>query len=198
MAEPGSCLKVSVGVYCRLRNHGFFELRRFDRTCAVSGGTYILGKDFKVDYSEEKQTFQISLNGIDETLSARMIVAEPLQLPDTLSIQPPTPNKLVSRCIAIVDQPIRLVSPAAEDSDEPDTSTQISEIDSSILVFPPGSLHGGTVQQSVTALITGEGSVSCPKGFCTHAPVLGTLTHRHQMLFTSPRSYHLTKHLKTY
>jgi len=140
----------------------------FCRTCAVSGGTYILGKDFKIDYSEEKKTFQISLNGIDETLSSKTIVAEPSQLPQTLSIQPPTSGKLVSRCIAIIDQPIQLISPPpspTEDGDSLPPSAEIPEIDSSVLVFPPGSVHGGTVQESVTAMITGEGSVSCPKGF---------------------------------
>ena len=140
------------------------------RTCAVSGGTYILGKEFKVEYNEGQQSFQISLDGINETLSSRAIVAEPSQLPGSLSTQPPAPSKLVSKCIAIVDQPVRLVAPGpspTEDSDQPDGSASIPEIDSSVLVFPPGRLHGGTAQESVTAMITGEGSVSCPKGFCT-------------------------------
>ena len=146
------------------------------RTCAVSGGTYILGKDFKIEHSEEKQSFQIFLDGIDETLSSRAIVAEPSQLPEPLSTRAHDPTKLVSRCIAIVDQPVRLVAPGpsptearTEDSDEPDASAPIPEIDSSILVFPPGRLRGGAAQESVTAMITGEGSMSCPTGFCTYA-----------------------------
>jgi RAB protein geranylgeranyltransferase component A len=148
-----------------------------DRTCAVSGGTYILGKAFKVDYSEEKRAFRVSLDGIDETLWARTIVAETSQLPETLSTEhPPPPGKLVAKCIAIVDQPIRLVSPGppspADGSDQPDASTQRPEVevevDSSVLVFPPGSLDGGTCAEAVTALITGEGSFSCPKGFCAY------------------------------
>ncbi len=141
------------------------------RTCAVSGGTYILGKDFKIEYNEEKQSFQIFLDGIDETLSSRAIVAEPSQLPEPLSTQAHDPSKLISRCIAIVDQPVRLVAPGPspmEDSDEPDGSAPIPEIDSSVLVFPPGRLQGGTAQESVTAMITGEGSMSCPTGFCTY------------------------------
>jgi Rab proteins geranylgeranyltransferase component A len=176
-----------------------------DRTCAVSGGTYILGKDFKIDYIEETQAFQVHLDGIGETLSSRTIIAEPSQLPEALSTQPPASGKLVSRCIAIIDQPVRLVpsgpSPA-EDTDQPNASTQIPEIDSSVLTFPPGILRNGTAQESVTAMITGEGSLSCPKGFCTCAPVLCslvrlTVTHcRHQTSYTSPRSYHLTKHLR--
>ena len=140
------------------------------RTCAVSGGTYILGKDFKVEYNEGKQSFQISLDVINETLSSRAIVAEPSQLPGPLSTQPTAPIKLVSKCIAIIDQPVRLVAPGPSptgDSDQPDGSAPIPEIDSSVLVFPPGRLHGGAAQESVTAMITGEGSVSCPKGFCT-------------------------------
>ena len=143
------------------------------RTCAVSGGTYILGKDFKVECNEGVQTFQISLDGIAETLSSRAIVAEPSQLPETLSTQPSTPGKLVSRCIAIVDQPIRLVASPTED--ELDEGAPIPEIDSSILVFPPGSLRGGTAQESVAAMITGEGSLSCPTGFCTYVLVLDRL-----------------------
>jgi len=141
------------------------------RTCAVSGGTYILGKDFKVEYNEGKQTFQISLDGIDETLSSKAIVAEPSQLPETLSTPPPAPGKLVSRCIAIIDKPIQLIAPRpspTEDNAEPDDSAPIPEVDSSILVFPPGSLQGGGAQESVTAMITGEGSVSCPTGSCTY------------------------------
>jgi RAB protein geranylgeranyltransferase component A len=141
------------------------------RICAVSGGTYILGKDFKVEYNEGEQAFRISLDGIDETLSSKAIVAEPSQLPEALLTPPPAPGKLVSRCIAIVDQPIRLVASEpsrTKDNEEPGESAPIPEIDSSILVFPPGNLQGGGAQEAVTALITGEGSMSCPTGFCTY------------------------------
>lgn len=182
MEGPESCLKGFVGEYIRqavcTRNHGFSDLRRFNRTCAVAGGTYILGKDFNIDYNEERQTFQIHVNGLDETLSSKAIVGEPSQLPKTLSIPPSASEKLVSRCIAIIDRPIQLVSPApspAEDGDQPEPGAEIPDIDSSVLVFPPGSVHGGSVLESVTAMITGEGSVSCPKGFCTCGLVLRTL-----------------------
>lgn len=160
---------LQVGVLPTLCGHAVMTFPNC-RTCAVSGGTYILGKEFKVEYNEGEQSFQISLDGINENLSSRAIVAEPSQLPEPLSTQPPAPSKLVSKCIAIVDQPVRLVAPGpspTEDSDQPDGSASIPEIDSSVLVFPPGRLHGGTAQESVTAMITGEGSVSCPKGFCT-------------------------------
>jgi len=98
------------------------------------------------------------------TQLSRAIVTEPPQLPERPSIQPLASGKLVSRCIVIVDQPIRLLSPEPS----PTEDNAELEIDSSILVFPPDSLQGGSAQESVTAMIIGEGSLSCPTGSCTY------------------------------
>ena len=40
------------------------------------------------------------------------------------------------------------------------------EVDTALLVFPPGCLAGGSTISAAHALVTGEGSMSAPKGKC--------------------------------
>lgn len=93
-------------------------------------------------------------------------------------------NYTVARCIAIIDCPLSLGVPAtpstddgAADSDPTDEDPVASDsapalllapvLDTAVLVFPPGSLsNGGSSTAAATVLLTGEGTMSCPKGKC--------------------------------
>ncbi|KAF8211803.1 GDP dissociation inhibitor-domain-containing protein [Mycena galopus ATCC 62051] len=90
----------------------------------------------------------------------------------------------VARCIAIIDRPLTLgalASPEDEDasppddsapSDDPDAAPSADEapapapavLDTAVIVFPPSSLPGGSSTAAATAFLTGEGTMSCPKG----------------------------------
>lgn len=39
--------------------------------------------------------------------------------------------------------------------------------DTAVLVFPPSSVEGGSVEMSATLLVTGKGTMSCPPGNCS-------------------------------
>jgi Rab proteins geranylgeranyltransferase component A len=82
----------------------------------------------------------------------------------------------IARCIAIIDQPLsfRPLEPNAEPTDalegeselDTDPASQRDAVNTAILIFPPSSVSGASTSNSATVLITGEGSLSTPKGKC--------------------------------
>ncbi|KAF7330949.1 hypothetical protein MVEN_02434800 [Mycena venus] len=93
-----------------------------------------------------------------------------------------SPTCAVARCIAIIDRPLALgapTTPPTEDappSDEPVESaapedgapasppSPLPVFDTAVIVFPPSSLPSGSATAAATVLLTGEGTMSCPKG----------------------------------
>lgn len=91
-----------------------------------------------------------------------------------------------ARCVAIIEDPIMLHSPSQTkyldeddddevgDDDADDDKNRSKEeapstdkaLDTAVLVFPPGSLDGGSLESSAVVLMTGEGTLSTPKGKC--------------------------------
>ncbi|KAF9027100.1 FAD/NAD(P)-binding domain-containing protein [Hymenopellis radicata] len=109
----------------------------FCRTAAVAGAVYILGRSISsVTHSES--TYTLTLDDFPEPITCGVVVA-------AASSHAP-----VARCVAVVDQPFDL------GGDSP--------LDTGILVFPPGTVDGGTSEKVVTALIMGEGTMSTPQG----------------------------------
>jgi hypothetical protein len=95
-----------------------------------------------------------------------------------------SPTYAVARCIAIIDRPLSLGVPAPaapseeptpfedaanDDASIPDPPPSSPALDAAVLVFPPSSLPTGTGSSNAaaTALVTGEGTMSCPKGKCS-------------------------------
>jgi hypothetical protein len=76
----------------------------------------------------------------------------------------------VARCIAILERPVsfdpREQMESRLDDMVEEQEQREKEVDTGIVVFPPGSLPGGSREVAVTALITGEGSMSSPRGKC--------------------------------
>lgn len=166
----------------------------FCRAAAVSGATYILGRQLQSVTEEEvpresdgaqaRPRYQISLDDFPEPLAADVVVASSSQpvwnhLP---SLIPPSSQSTtegdrahVARCIAIVDTPIRIPSSSsaessesAEDGDTPEEepTAQDKVLDAGVIVFPPSTVSGGSTSTTATLLVTGEGSLSTPAGKC--------------------------------
>jgi RAB protein geranylgeranyltransferase component A len=163
----------------------------FCRSSAVFGGIYILGRKISsvtqpVDISDAEANFPlpkyvIELHDFPDRLTCNLIIASPSQLPVQLlqnvkSISPSAQSIHISvaRCVAIIDQPI-----CFSVSMLPEQTSQLAETlwagpnpparqvpDTQVLVFPPSSLPGGSSTMAATVLITGEGTMSAPKGKC--------------------------------
>ncbi|KAG8218235.1 FAD/NAD(P)-binding domain-containing protein [Butyriboletus roseoflavus] len=147
----------------------------FCRAAAVNGGVYILGRkilNVVVDGAQELERFSVELEDISDPLRSPCILSSMTCVPRSLrsrvnlisdSNVPGTtrcPVRGVARCIAIVNgtiTPPRLYGadniPSAE-----------GQSDSFLVVFPPGSLDGGSLTSSVTLLTAGAGTMSAPSG----------------------------------
>ncbi|KAF8263430.1 GDP dissociation inhibitor-domain-containing protein [Lactarius quietus] len=163
----------------------------FCRVSAVNGGVYILDKKAEkitppVQDSDGK--FVLELDEFPEPLTADVLVAALDQLPKEL--HPPVQAaslSVIARCIVVIDKPIPFPpllssgeeasgdeaesAPAAVESDdtggETSKSTQPVEappIDTSVIVFPPSSVNGGSSTRAAQAFITGAGTLSAPQG----------------------------------
>lgn len=161
----------------------------FCRVSAVNGGVYILDKKAeKITASSQDSggKFVVELDEFPEPLTADVLVATSDQLP--VELHPPAqavslPN--IARCIVVIDKPIPFPpllssgegpsedeaesSPTAVESEDTATSesakpVEASPIDTSVIVFPPNSVQGGSSTRAAQALITGAGTLSAPQG----------------------------------
>ncbi|KAG2139765.1 FAD/NAD-P-binding domain-containing protein [Suillus clintonianus] len=152
----------------------------FCRAAAVSGGVYILGRSVtrvvSVDPVEPEYSvltsdlprFAVEVDDFPDRLHCRCLISSATLLPGHLrtladiirpsisSCSSPRPFA-TARCIAIVDGPINLLS----DTENSGTS---EASDSSLLVFPPGSLEEGSAISTVHVMTTGPGTMSAPSG----------------------------------
>jgi RAB protein geranylgeranyltransferase component A len=151
----------------------------FCRAAAVSGGVYILGRSVTrisvdpagpeyPDLKSDLPQFAVEVDDFPDRLHCRCLISSTTLLPVHLrtladvicpqisSCGSPQPFAM-ARCIAIVDGPITV------SLDTKDLGT--SEVsDSSLLVFPPGSLKGGSDISAVHVLTAGPGTMSAPSG----------------------------------
>lgn len=152
----------------------------FCRAAAVRGGVYILGRSVtrisSVDPTEPEypvlksdlSRFAVEVDDFPDRLHCRCLISSTTLLPGHLrtladvicpsisSCSSPRPFAM-ARCIAIVDGPITLPLDT-EDSGTSEAS------DSSLLVFPPGSLDGGSAISAVHVMTAGPGTMSTPSG----------------------------------
>jgi len=157
---------------------GLGELAQgFCRTCAVKGGTYILGRKILSlnlpsamdDYaSSEAARASIQLEDVPDILTADFVIASSDYLPS--SSPGDSQNEIdYACCIAITDRPLSssLPPPSAGEvaSFEPsyNASSDQPEPDTAVVVFPPGSLPEGNAPNAVRVLQMGEATLSCPR-----------------------------------
>ncbi|KAL5527027.1 hypothetical protein ACEPAG_5818 [Sanghuangporus baumii] len=169
---------------------GLGELAQgFCRVCAVSGGTYILGRDtlaieIKPEPSsgnEEAKNLRLKLTEIPEDLTADVVISSVNYLPHLANIlQTETEVNLStteshSCCIALIDGVISRVSSyeSAQATENDSTGEPVEgsseespsrPVDAALIVFPSGSLTSGEASGPVNVLINGEGTLSCPRG----------------------------------
>ncbi|RDX39749.1 FAD/NAD(P)-binding domain-containing protein [Lentinus brumalis] len=130
--------------------------------------------------------YSVKLEDFDEQLTAKVLVSSPDYVPYSLGGTVPAnsgpsqqPTQAVARCIAIIDKPLVFTpSEAPDDTSSADVDgapegaeDELSEkpqppkydVDTALLVFPPGSLPNGSTM-AAHVLVTGDGSMSAPTG----------------------------------
>ncbi|KAA1465894.1 FAD/NAD(P)-binding domain-containing protein [Dentipellis sp. KUC8613] len=164
----------------------------FCRVAAVNGGVYILDHRVRsitpptdAASGTPSSKYVIELDDFPEPFTADIILSSPDHLPKELAATAHRPTSeapvfphTVARCVAIIDRPLAFppatpAEGAPPNEEDPDTAEQTEEapstpehkaVDTSVLVFPPSSLEGGSTTAAVHAFITGQGSMSAPQG----------------------------------
>ena len=138
----------------------------FCRVSAVNGSTYVLSHSISSTSagSSTSHCYSVELNGLDEKINCDLLIS---------SIEPPDPRSAgvtsaVARCVVIIDKPLDFVSQEEVDT-PPEGSPQsaATAVDTALVVFPPSILPGGSGTMAAHVFVTGEGSMSAPKGNCT-------------------------------
>ncbi|KXN86331.1 Rab proteins geranylgeranyltransferase component A [Leucoagaricus sp. SymC.cos] len=163
----------------------------FCRTAAVNGAVYILGRHItsistntdrvqsenptpQTDVATRPLRYSVVLEDIPEPLHANVILGPVAYVPpqiDSHSLRAVKPSsfqtaysmKSVLRCVAIVEHPIELRTPS-HNPKRKEVNITDKNLDTAVMVFPPGSLDNGSSDSSVVVLMTGEGTLSAPKG----------------------------------
>jgi Rab proteins geranylgeranyltransferase component A len=116
--------------------------------------------------SAASRRYSVSLTNLDETIDCDLLIS---------SIEPPDPGVTagVARCIAIINRPLVFASPETQETDTPPEGfpqTTDTTVDTALVIFPPSVLPGGSETTAAHVFVTGEGSMSAPKGNCASRP----------------------------
>nr|GAT61053.1 predicted protein [Mycena chlorophos] len=147
----------------------------FCRTAAVGGAVYILGRKItNISSTEDGTRHAIQVEDVPDVITCSLLVGGesgdvvPLPQDDLAPVSSATQSYPVARCIAVVDQPVLFNPPPEPEADAEEVDGPAPEptpADTAVLVFPPSSLpNDGSTTASATVLITGEGTMSCPRG----------------------------------
>lgn len=144
-----------------LRRHA--QTRFTNRSCAVNGGTYMLGKPVQsIQLSEHVDSqpsgYSVTIEGIPNSILVSCII-----WPDTptevLNTSCPSPEKSIIRGIVVVDQPVWILDSHG------DKIAFGDGVDNVTMVFDPSYIAEGSKDGSfVTCFLTGHSTMSCPKG----------------------------------
>jgi Rab proteins geranylgeranyltransferase component A len=156
---------------------------------------YILDRRSEAAYSGDK--FVVQLHDFPDPLTAEVLIAAQDQLPVSLQPSPAheLPLSSIARCIVVTDKPIpfppvlssqeglsegKVESSSATSGgegaggQEPESATpsegpvEATPIDTSVIIFPPNSVNGGSSTEAAQALVTGVGTLSAPQGKCMY------------------------------
>ncbi|KAF9651022.1 FAD/NAD(P)-binding domain-containing protein, partial [Thelephora ganbajun] len=133
----------------------------FCRVSAVNGSTYVLSHSTSSTSARSlaSRRYSVSLTGLGEAIDCDLLLS---------SIEPPGPGSAgvttaVARCIAIINEPLILV-PQEVATPEESLQPTATAVDTALVVFPPSVLPGGSETTAAHVYVTGEGSMSAPKG----------------------------------
>ncbi|GJE83975.1 FAD/NAD(P)-binding domain-containing protein [Phanerochaete sordida] len=171
---------------------GIGELAQgFCRTAAVAGATYILGRPIvSIERQESsgvgQKQYTIQLGDVTEAVTCDVLISSH----DYASFLPSSSASAVTplpstghvdctwaRCVAVLDRPLSFSAlrqdhegsdetsqgESKDENGEPPTPSK-KEVDTAVLVFPPWSVPTGSQSTAVHVLVTGEASMSSPKG----------------------------------
>lgn len=150
---------------------------------------YILGRSSIDIQKTNAGTYEIKLNDIPDTLTADVLLSASDLLPENLDAAAPpsgsisiTEPEAVARAVLILDgslsfPPTSASAPPPTDDTEDEVSGETGAeeeaeektVDTAVVVFPPGTLPGGSPDAAVHAFITGQGTMSAPAGKCTRS-----------------------------
>ncbi len=132
--------------------------------------------------------YTLNLEDLSEQLHCDLLISSPDHLPLDLqgdsSITTASTNCSFARCIAVIDRPVSFsTSESLEGSGGEDSASDmpIQDLsgDTALLVFSPSSIPIGSSTVAVNVLITGEGSMSAPRGRCKRriAPLMSECSY---------------------
>jgi len=141
----------------------------FCRVSAVNGSTYVLSHSTSSTSATPlaSRRYSVSLDGLEETIDCDLLISS------TESPNPRSPDltTTVARCIAIINGPLIFVPPEVETLEGSPQPTATA-VDTALVIFPPSALPGGSETAAAHVFVTGEGSMSAPKGNCMSHPCL--------------------------
>ncbi|KAF8165133.1 GDP dissociation inhibitor-domain-containing protein [Crassisporium funariophilum] len=130
--------------------------------------------------------YKLCLEDFPDVLSCNLIISsssyvppelkgEAYHLPRPMPDRPSSGAATIARCVAIIDRALSLqsrnsdtetIGSSGNDGEGEAKPSQAlgTGLDTGVLVFAPSSVAGGSTSVAATALITGEGSLSTPKG----------------------------------
>ncbi|KAI0314736.1 GDP dissociation inhibitor-domain-containing protein [Amylostereum chailletii] len=136
--------------------------------------------------SSNNLKYIIQLDDFPEPLTADLVISASDQLPEDLqslayrlpqeSVPPTHP---IARGIIILNRPIPFAAPSSSHeatsadeqsatNDDMNPASSVgggpSEVDTAVVVFPPSSVEGGSSTAAAHAFVTGQASMSAPKG----------------------------------
>lgn len=147
--------------------------------CAVSGGTYILGRNVisltRTETSSDASVkpFSLRLEDVPETLTADLLITSSQLLPK-LQLDNGLPGSTrvsyEARGIVILDRQIQSITsslPAGDELKGPDEmhAEDIGRpLDSALLIIPSESGDSSVPRSPINILLNGEGTLACPGG----------------------------------
>ena len=141
-------------------------MQGFCRVSAVNGSTYVLSHTTSSTSAtpSASRRYSVSLDGLEESIDCDLLISS------IESSCPSSPKAVtaVARCIAIIDNPLIFVIPEVENPLEGTPQSMATMVDTALVIFPPSTLPGGSETAAAHAFVTGEGSMSAPKGNCMY------------------------------
>lgn len=165
------------------------------RASAVKGGMFILAHQVRsANYDKQAAKWSIEVEDVDSTITSDYLVSSDDMLGQlgldssaaaANAADPSRKLDVLHRAVVVLEKPIRFstahipetkaADSTQQDADRPQEQAQ-PELppETGLVVFPPGSIGGNA--NTVTVLMMGEGTFSCPKGQCKCAAICSKLS----------------------
>ena len=106
--------------------------------------------------------YSVSLIGLGESVDCDLLISS-IESPEQKNIGAKTG---VARCVAIINRPLVFAPPEVDTASGGSLQSMNMAVDTALVIFPPSALVGGSETTAAHVFVTGEGSLSAPKGHC--------------------------------